>query len=137
MEDKEIEVVIQKCFESIEKRTDLEFSYQWCPPKKMTKTEVVVTLAENSDAHHGGGKAGFSYTTSFGVHWICLFKKEMIAMADGRPYFNGDINKAIMNVCIHDVLHTLYRIKKGKEIEPEIIKLYIYYTDNPNLRIEV
>jgi len=77
MEDKEIEGAIQECFESIEKRTDLEFSYQWCLPKKMTKIEVVVTLAENSDEHHGGGKAGFSYKTPHGTHWISLLNKQL------------------------------------------------------------
>lgn len=132
-------MVIQKCFEAIEKRTDLEFSYQWYVPKKMTKTEIVVTLAENSDEHNGGGKAGFSYKTSFGVNWICLFKKEIIAMANGHPYFNGEVNKAITMTCIHVVLHTIDRIKNGKKTleEHEIINLSQYYADNLNLRIEI
>ncbi|MEK6983349.1 MAG: hypothetical protein AABX33_02150 [Nanoarchaeota archaeon] len=138
MENKEIEIAIQQCFESIEKRTNLEFFYQWSIPKKLTKTPVEVTLAENSDGHHGGGKAGFSTKSQAGIHWICLFKKEMIAMAEHR-YFNGDVNKAITNVCIHEILHILDRIKNGKETktENEIIRLSIHYTNNPQLRIEI
>lgn len=139
MENKEIEKKIQKCFEAIEKRTDLEFSYQWLAKQRGTKTQVEVTLAENSDEHYGGGRAGFSVKTKAGIYWVCLFKKEIEGMVNEHPYFKGDIDKVITNVCIHEVLHTLDRIKNGKETkkEQEIIGMSIYYTDNLNLPIEI
>jgi len=138
MEDKEIQGLIQECFESLERRTDLEFSYQWfSTEKKLTKTEVMVTLAETSDGRHSGGKAGLSTKTSFGTHWICLFRKELRKMAE-NDYFENDLKKAVKNVCIHEVLHILDKIKNGKDTktEKEIIRLSIYYMDN-NLPLEI
>jgi len=55
-----------------------------------------------------------------------------------NDYFENDLKKAVKNVCIHEVLHILDKIKNGKDTktEKEIIRLSIYYMDN-NLPLEI
>jgi hypothetical protein len=108
-------------------------------PKKIIKTEVVVTFGESSKWTKGQDSFGCATKTKVGIPWICLFKDRIKRDLFEHPSYRDKAKEGLMLVCIHEVLHTLDRIKHGEpiKIEEEIIKLSSYYKANPHLPIQI